>query len=89
MTLWGPATPGCLFSKHEAYGVSILEFLRLGVPVAGFLHEGIADTIPPDAGFGFPKGASANAVAEPIVEFARNADLQGRVGPEPVNGPRL
>jgi glycosyltransferase involved in cell wall biosynthesis len=74
--LAGSCDLGCLFSKHEAYGVSILEFLRLGVPVAGFLHEGVADTIPPDAGFGFAPGASADAVASALIEFARGADLR-------------
>jgi glycosyltransferase involved in cell wall biosynthesis len=70
--LVGSCDLGCLFSTHEAYGISILEFLRLGVPVAGFLHEGVADTIPPDAGFGFQTGASADAVAERLIEYARD-----------------
>ena len=74
--LVGSCDIGCLFSAHEAYGISILEFLRLGVPVAGFLHEGIADTIPPDAGFGFPPGTNADTVAGSLVEYARNAGLQ-------------
>ncbi len=47
---------GCLFSDREALGISTLEFLRAGVPVAGFAHEGPADTLPPDAGFRFAKG---------------------------------
>jgi glycosyltransferase involved in cell wall biosynthesis len=74
--LVGSCDLGCLFSKHEAYGVSILEFLRLGVPVAGFLHEGVADTIPPDAGFAFPQGTSVDAVAGSLIEYARNAEQQ-------------
>ena len=54
---------GCLFSSHEPLGISTLEFLRAGVPVAGFTVEGIADTLPPDAGFRFEPGTSAPEVA--------------------------
>jgi glycosyltransferase involved in cell wall biosynthesis len=35
---------GCLFSLGEAVGFSILEFFRLGVPVAGYYHQGMLDT---------------------------------------------
>jgi glycosyltransferase involved in cell wall biosynthesis len=41
---------GCLFSRAEALGISTLEFLRLGVPVAGFAVGGIPDCI--DEGVG-------------------------------------
>lgn len=74
--LVGSCDLGCLFSTHEAYGISILEFLRLGVPVAGFLHEGVADTIPPDAGFGFQIGTSADEVAERLIEYARDEEAR-------------
>ena len=52
---------GCLFSEREPLGISTLEFLRAGVPVTGFMVEGVADTVPPDAGFCF---ASAETPAE-------------------------
>jgi len=54
---------GCLFSEHEPLGISTLEFLRAGVPVAGFVTEGLADTLPPDAGFRFPVSATEEEVA--------------------------
>jgi glycosyltransferase involved in cell wall biosynthesis len=54
---------GCLFSEREPLGISTLEFLRAGVPVAGFIVDGVADTVPPDAGFRFEPGASAETVA--------------------------
>jgi glycosyltransferase involved in cell wall biosynthesis len=54
---------GCLFSTHEPLGISTLEFLRAGVPVAGFMVEGVADTVPPDAGFRFEPDATAETVA--------------------------
>jgi glycosyltransferase involved in cell wall biosynthesis len=54
---------GCLFSRHEPLGISTLEFLRAGVPVAGFMVEGVADTVPPDAGFRFKPDTTAETVA--------------------------
>ncbi|MGA3007328.1 MAG: glycosyltransferase family 4 protein [Opitutaceae bacterium] len=54
---------GCLFSLREPLGISTLEFLRAGVPVAGFTVEGVADTLPPDAGFRFEPETTAEAVA--------------------------
>lgn len=54
---------GCLFSTHEPLGISTLEFLRAGVPVTGFCVEGIADTLPPDAGFRFEPTATTEEVA--------------------------
>jgi glycosyltransferase involved in cell wall biosynthesis len=63
---------GCLFSRREALGISTLEFLRAGVPVAGFAHEGVADTIPPDAGFRFELSASARDIADRLEEYLRD-----------------
>jgi glycosyltransferase involved in cell wall biosynthesis len=54
---------GCLFSEREPLGISTLEFLRAGVPVAGFTAEGVADTLPPDAGFRFEPDTAAETVA--------------------------
>lgn len=55
---------GCLFSSREALGISTLEFLRAGVPVAGFAHEGPADTLPPDAGFRFALRTGWSEIAD-------------------------
>ncbi len=55
---------GCLFSTREPLGISTLEFLRAGVPVAGFTVEGVADTIPPSAGFRFSPTATPSTVAQ-------------------------
>jgi glycosyltransferase involved in cell wall biosynthesis len=62
---------GCLFSAREPLGISTLEFLRAGVPVAGFAIEGMADTLPPDAGFRFAPTATAHEVADAIAETFR------------------
>jgi len=69
---------GCLFSDREALGISTLEFLRAGTPVAGFAHEGPADTLPPDAGFRFPLGASAIEIADCFESYLRNEADQER-----------
>jgi glycosyltransferase involved in cell wall biosynthesis len=60
---------GCLFSQNEALGISTLEFLRAGVPVAGFAHQGLADTLPPDAGFRFQRGAQSTEVADALEDY--------------------
>lgn len=70
---------GCLFSSHEPLGISTLEFLRAGVPVAGFVCEGVADTIPPDAGFRFEPGTGAEAVAEALGAACRNGEVFPRL----------
>jgi glycosyltransferase involved in cell wall biosynthesis len=54
---------GCLFSNAEASSIAVLEFLRAGVPVAGFVVDGMVDLFPPDAGFRFEPGTSAETVA--------------------------
>lgn len=67
---------GCLFSEREALGISTLEFLRAGIPVAGFAHEGLADTLPPDAGFRFERDASVEFIAEVFDRYLRDEDRQ-------------
>jgi len=69
---------GCLFSDHEALGVSILEFLRCGVPVLGFAHEGMADTLPPDAGFRFTIMDSPEVISEQLETYLRDEAMQFR-----------
>lgn len=70
---------GCLFSDHEPLGISTLEFLRAGVPVAGFALEGMADTLPPDAGFRFKPDADAALVAERLRDaFAEESEVENR-----------
>jgi glycosyltransferase involved in cell wall biosynthesis len=66
---------GCLFSASEPLGISTLEFLRAGVPVAGFMVEGVADTVPPDAGFRFAPKASAIEVALALRSAFRDPEI--------------
>jgi glycosyltransferase involved in cell wall biosynthesis len=60
---------GCLFSDREALGLSTLEFLRAGIPVAGFAIEGPAETIPPDAGLRFAPSVSVDQIANRIESY--------------------
>jgi glycosyltransferase involved in cell wall biosynthesis len=70
---------GCLFSKREPLGISTLEFLRAGVPVAGFMVEGMADTVPPDAGFRFEPNTTAEAVALALRTAFGDESVTGRL----------
>ncbi|HZP60478.1 MAG TPA: glycosyltransferase family 4 protein [Opitutaceae bacterium] len=70
---------GCLFSEREPLGISTLEFLRAGVPVAGFTVEGVADTVPPDAGFRFEAGTTAATVAHAFASAFGNTDTTHRL----------
>jgi glycosyltransferase involved in cell wall biosynthesis len=70
---------GCLFSRREPLGISTLEFLRAGVPAAGFAVEGVADTLPPDAGFRFEPGTSAEEVAARIWESFREVGTRNEL----------
>ena len=70
---------GCLFSDHEPLGISTLEFLRAGVPVAGFMVEGIADAVPPDAGFRFARTSTAVDVASVLHDAFENSEVVDRL----------
>jgi glycosyltransferase involved in cell wall biosynthesis len=70
---------GCLFSEHEPLGISTLEFLRAGVPVAGFTAEGMADTVPPDAGFRFEPKTTTEDVALAIRAAFSDESITGKL----------
>src|SRR5690606_40931811 len=67
---------GCLFSTSEALGISTLEFLRTGVPVAGFYHQGLKDTLLKGASFRFKPDARPEEEADGFEQFIRNDDLR-------------
>jgi len=70
---------GCLFSEAEAAGIAVLEFLGAGVPAAGFTVNGLADLLPPDAGFRFGPRTGAGEVAERFAAFLRDPDRQAEM----------
>jgi glycosyltransferase involved in cell wall biosynthesis len=70
---------GCLFSRAEAAGTAILEFLGVGVPVAGFTVNGLADLIPDSAGLRFPEGTKPEEVADAFHRYLSDEAWQARM----------
>jgi glycosyltransferase involved in cell wall biosynthesis len=60
---------GCLFSSAEAYGISNLECLRLGVPVLARRVGGLAATVPEGLGHLFEPEAAPDEVADLLAGF--------------------
>jgi glycosyltransferase involved in cell wall biosynthesis len=73
---------GCLFSSAEAAGTAVLEFLGVGVPVAGFTVNGLADLLPPAAGFRFSPDTKAEEVAELFAAYLSDEAMQERTRAE-------
>jgi glycosyltransferase involved in cell wall biosynthesis len=67
---------GCLFSSAEAMGSSILEFLGVGVPVAGFTVNGLNYVLPAEAGFRFSPSTSPDQIATAFNEYLRDGARQ-------------
>jgi glycosyltransferase involved in cell wall biosynthesis len=65
---------GCLFSIAEAFGISNLECIRLGVPVLAWDVGGIADTVPTGLGHLFPPEVAAVDVADIVQSYVREPD---------------
>lgn len=64
---------GCLFSSIEAFGISNVECLRLGIPVLAFDVGGIPDTVPDGCGMLFDPDASPADVARRVLPFVRDS----------------
>jgi glycosyltransferase involved in cell wall biosynthesis len=69
---------GCLFSSAEAAGTAVLEFLGVGVPVAGFTVNGLADLLPLDAGFRFGAGTPPDEVTDVFHGYLQDEGQQER-----------
>ena len=67
---------GCLFSSAEAMGSAVLEFLGVGVPVAGFTVNGLKYVLPAEAGFRFGPDSSPDQIASAFDEYLRDAPKQ-------------
>ncbi|MBE9158405.1 glycosyltransferase family 4 protein [Nodosilinea sp. LEGE 06152] len=74
---------GCLFSAAEAFGISNVECLRLGVPAIAHRVGGIPATLPEELGHlfipGTPPHVVANVLATYIQDLDRYAELRQRV----------
>ncbi|MCS3937084.1 glycosyltransferase involved in cell wall biosynthesis [Salinibacter ruber] len=66
---------GCLFSSIEAFGISNVECLRLGVPVLATNVGGIPDTVPDSCGLLFAPDTAAGMVAERLATFVENPSM--------------
>ena len=69
---------GCLFSSAEAAGSAVLEFLGVGVPVAGFTVNGLADLLPVEAGFRFRPGTKPEEAADAFDAYLWDENWQAR-----------
>jgi glycosyltransferase involved in cell wall biosynthesis len=69
---------GCLFSSAEAAGIAVLEFLGVGVPVAGFTVNGLADLIPASGGFRFGPEATPEDAADVFEGYLGDEAAQER-----------
>jgi glycosyltransferase involved in cell wall biosynthesis len=65
---------GRLLSRVEAFGQSMLEYIRLGIPIITTAVGGIVD--PKGAGLRFPVEADGERVAEVLREPARYATMR-------------
>jgi glycosyltransferase involved in cell wall biosynthesis len=65
---------GCLFSSAEAFGISNMECIRLGVPVLARRIGGIPDTIPQGLGQLFDPSDPPEAVADYIAQLVAQPD---------------
>lgn len=65
---------GCLFSRHEAFGISNREFIRAGVPVLTWDIGGLADTVPDGMGHVFPACVAADTIADTLEDYLRHPD---------------
>ncbi|MBK4728706.1 glycosyltransferase family 4 protein [Oxynema sp. CENA135] len=66
---------GCLFSSVEGQGQSILESLRLGVPVLGANASGIPDGVPEGLGFLFALDSPPAVVADVLQFLVENPSM--------------
>jgi len=65
---------GCLLSSDEAFGVSNLECIRLGVPVIGMKVDGIPETVPSGAGLLVGLEQTGEEIAELLAAIVRTPE---------------
>lgn len=70
---------GCLFSHAEAYGLSNVECLRLGVPVLTWNVGGLSDTLPGGMGHLFQAGATPSDVSDVVEQYLVDGDKYRRL----------
>jgi glycosyltransferase involved in cell wall biosynthesis len=70
---------GCLLSSAEALGISLLECLRLGVPVIGTAVGGIVDTVSEDTGLLMPAEQTGEWLAEELAAVLQTPERYARM----------
>jgi glycosyltransferase involved in cell wall biosynthesis len=70
---------GCLLSRAEALGISILECLRLGIPVIGTAVGGIVDTVTDDTGLLMPAEPTSGRLTEELAAVLRKPERYARM----------
>jgi len=63
---------GCLFSQGEALGISTLEFIKVGIPVTGYYHQGLLDTLFPEVSLRFLPGDSIEKMVQVFSQYLEN-----------------
>jgi glycosyltransferase involved in cell wall biosynthesis len=72
----GQCDIGCLFSKGEALGISTLEFIKVGIPVTGFYHQGLLDTLFPEVSLRFSPEESLENMILRFSSYFENEEEQ-------------
>jgi len=70
---------GCLLSRHEPFGVSNLECIRLGIPVVGTAVDGIPETVPAGAGLLVSVEQTGEEIAEVLAAVLRTPEDYARM----------
>ena len=70
---------GCLFSSAEAFGISNLECLRLGIPVLASNVGGIPDTVPEGLGFLIEPESPPQEVADLLERFVQKPSTYSKL----------
>lgn len=70
---------GCLFSKAEFSSISVFEFLRFGIPVAGYVVDGMGDLYFNDCSIRFKPSQTSKEIAEQFIEYIENIDFRTKL----------
>lgn len=67
---------GCLFSDAEFSSISVFEFLRAGVPVSGYIVDGMGDLYFPDASIRFKPRENAQSISDGFLKFLQDENYR-------------
>ena len=67
---------GCLFSTAEFSSISILEYISVGRPVAGFVVDGMGDLFIPDASMRFSPEQPFDTMVDTFERFITNEEYR-------------